>query len=84
LNVYHKTDERWNESQFLKDNTGQEKMLARMDVFEEKLNKMNAAWKLCLGNTETNTETAQERKKPAQQLCHLKEINCLANKNKKL
>jgi hypothetical protein len=58
-------------------------MLARMDVVEEKLDKKNAAWKACLGKTEANTETAQEPKKPAQQLCHLKEISCLANKNKK-
>jgi hypothetical protein len=59
-------------------------MLARMDVFAEKLNKMDAAWKPCLGKAEIKTETAQERKKPAQQLCHLKDISCLANESKKL
>jgi hypothetical protein len=65
-------------------NTDEEKMLARMDVFEEKLNKMNAARKVCLGKAEANTETAQEPKKPAQQLCQLKDISYLANKSRKL
>jgi hypothetical protein len=60
-------------------NADQGRMLDRMDVLEETLDKMNAAWKVCLGET----ETSQESNKPAQQLCHLNEISCLANKNKK-
>jgi hypothetical protein len=30
--------------------SGQDWMLARIDVFEEQLDKMNAAWKTCLEN----------------------------------
>jgi hypothetical protein len=38
----------------------QERVLTRMDVFEEKLVKMNATGKACLGKTEANIETGQE------------------------
>jgi hypothetical protein len=43
-------------AQFEKKKSGQDWMLARTDVFEEKLDKMNAAWKSCLGKTQTNME----------------------------
>jgi hypothetical protein len=37
-------------------------MKARIDVFEEKLDKMDAAGKACLGRTEDNIETRPETK----------------------
>jgi hypothetical protein len=40
--------------------TGLEEMKARMNVFEEKMDKMDAAGKACLGKTEANIETGQE------------------------
>jgi hypothetical protein len=39
---------------FKKKKSSQNWMLARIDIFEEKLDKMNAAWKSCLGKTQTN------------------------------
>jgi hypothetical protein len=42
---------------FKKMKSGQDWMLARADVFEEKLDKMNSAWKACIGKTQANIET---------------------------
>jgi hypothetical protein len=42
--------------------TGLEEMNARMDVFKEKLDKIDAAKKTCLGKTEANMDTGQKLK----------------------
>jgi hypothetical protein len=45
-----------------KMNASLEQMKTRKDVFEEKLDKMDAAMKACLGKTEANLETGREPK----------------------
>jgi hypothetical protein len=54
--------------------TGVEEMKARMEVFEEKLGKMDATGKTCLEKTEANTETCQKPRE-ADIKTDLKEMN---------
>jgi peptidoglycan hydrolase CwlO-like protein len=43
--------------------TGLKEMKAKMDIFEGKLDKMDATRKACLGKMEANRETHQESRK---------------------